>query len=241
MQHKTRGIVLHTMPYSDRFAIVRMFTEEFGPVSYLVPQSKSRTSKTPRSLFFPLAILDIEVVHHNLRDIHQLKEARLSLSLPSLYTHPVKNTICIFIAEFISKVIRDIQPDKLLFNFLVQSLKILELTDKGYANFHLVFAIRLTRFLGFYPDSGSYETGAFFDMQNGVFTHKMPLHNHFLYREESHGLSLLLRMNYENMHRFRLSGSQRTIIINKAVEYYRLHLAYFPELKSLEVLSEVFT
>jgi DNA repair protein RecO (recombination protein O) len=47
-------------------------------------------------------------------------------------------------------------------------------------------------------------------------------------------------MNYENMQRFRFSGNQRKDIINRILEYYRLHLTNFPEIKSLDVLHEVF-
>lgn len=241
MQHKTRGIVLYSTFYNDHYSIVRMFTEKFGTVSYMVSLSRGRKTKTPRSLFFPLSILDMEVVHHNLRDIHQLKEARISIPLTSVYCHPVKNAIAVFIAEFISKVVKEVQADKLLFNYLVQSLKILELTDKGYANFHLVFTIRLSRFLGFHPDESSYREDSFFDMQNGTFTMLRPKHEHYLPRQESRAFSLLLRMNYDNMHLFRMTGNQRNTILDKIIEYYRLHLSYFPEIKSLEVLSEIFS
>jgi DNA repair protein RecO (recombination protein O) len=47
-------------------------------------------------------------------------------------------------------------------------------------------------------------------------------------------------MTYENMALFRFSGNERQAIIYRILEYYRLHLADFPEIKSLEVLHAVF-
>lgn len=240
MQHKTRGIVLHNSSYSDTYSITLIYTEEFGRVSYLTARSKSRKTKTPKSLFHALAVLDLEVDHRNLRDIQRIKEAKAHIPLVSLLTNPVKNAIGIFLAELIGKVVKEVQTDKIFFDFLLQSVRILELTEKSCANFHLVFMINLSRFLGFYPDASCYTEGMFFDMQNGIFVRCKPLHPRFLNSGESRFFYSLLRIKYENMTAFNLTGSERKAIISAILEYYRLHLSHFPEIKSLEVLHEVF-
>jgi len=241
MLHKTRGIVLYSLPYSDAYAITLIFTEEFGRVSYLTSQSKSRKSKVPRSLFHPLSILDLEVDHQNLRDIQRIKEAKIHIPLIALLTDPAKTAPCIFLAELISKVIREEQTNRLLFDFLLQSIQVLELTPLSPANFHLAFMIRLSRLLGFYPDAAGYQKGMYFDMRNGIFTRNQPAHIHFLSVEESLVFYNLLRMTYENMSAFRFSGRERQTIILRMLDFYRLHLSDFSEIKSLEVLHDVFS
>ena len=241
MLHKTRGIVLHSLPYSDKFAITLIYTEEFGRVSYLTSQSKSRKSRVPRSLFHPLAILDLEVEHQNLRDIQRIKENKTHIPLIALLTDPVKSALGIFVAELISKVVREEQTNHPLFDFLLQSIQVLELTNHSSANFHIVFMIRLSRLLGFHPDSASYRKGMLFDMRNGIFTQFQPAHIHFLSPDESMVLHNLLRMSYENMFIFRFSGRERQMIIRRILDYYRMHLSDFPEIKSLEVLRDVFS
>ena len=241
MLHKTRGIVLHSIPYNDKYAITLIYTEEFGRVPYLTSQSKSRKTRVPRSLFHPLAILDLEVEHQNLRDVQRIKEIKIHIPLIALLTDPVKSAMGIFIAELISKVIREEQTNQLLFDFLLQSVKVLELTDTSFANFHLVFMIRLSLFLGFYPDASTYQKGMIFDMRNGIFAGNKPAHIDFLPPEESAVFHNLLRMSYENMSAFRFSGRERRTIIHRVLEYYRLHLSDFPEIKSLEVLHDVFS
>ena len=37
---KTRGIVLHSIPYNDKYSIIYMYTEAFGRASYLVARSR---------------------------------------------------------------------------------------------------------------------------------------------------------------------------------------------------------
>ena len=241
MLHKTRGIVLHSLPYSDRYAVTLIYTEEFGRVTYLTSQSKSRKSKVPRSLFHPLAILDLEVEHQNLRNIQRINEIKIHFPLVTLLTDPVKNALGIFLAELISKVVCEEQTNRLLFDFLLQSIQVLELTNTSPANFHLVFMIHLSRLLGFYPNTADYRKGMYFDMRNGTFTRHRPAHIHFLSPEEGTIFYNLLRMSYENMSVFRFSGWERQVIIHRILEYYRLHLNDFPEIKSLAVLHDVFS
>ena len=241
MLYKTRGIVLNSLPYNDTYAITLIYTEEFGRVSYLTALAKSRKSRVPRALFHPLAILDLEVEHKNLRDIQRIKEIKIHFPLIALWSDPVKSAMGIFLAELIGKVVREEQTNGPLFDFLLQSVQVLELTDASPANFHLAFMIRLSRLLGLYPDSTGYQKGMYFDMRNGAFTRQQPPHIHFLPPDESAIFYNLLRISYENMPAFRFSGRERQAIIHRILDYYRLHLADFPEIKSLEVLHEVFS
>jgi len=240
MLHKTGAIVLHTVNYNDTYAIVHVLTEAFGPVSYLTARMKSKKTRTPKSLFHPMSIVELEVEHRNLREIQRLKEARAHIPLLSILNSPVKSTICIFLAELIGKVAADRQPDQRMFDFIRQSIRILEVMETDYANFHLVFMIGLSRFLGFYPDSAGYRSGMYFDLRNGAFANHKPAHVHFLNPDESEVFFNLLRMNYENMALFTFSRHERKDIIVRILEYYRIHLNRLPEIKSLEILHEVF-
>jgi DNA repair protein RecO (recombination protein O) len=240
MLYKTRGIVLHHSPYNDTHNITLIYTEEFGRVSYLTSKSGNRKTMVPHSLFHPLAILSLEVEHKGLREIQRIKEAKALIPLFSVLCNPVKNAIGIFLAELIYKVVREIHPDKALFGFFLQSVQILDLTEKTCANFHLSFLVGFSRFLGLYPDVSAYRKGLFFDLRDGVFVPYKPAHVYFLNPDESLAFSRILRMKYENMHAFRFSGNERKTIITRMLEYYRLHLANFSEIKSIQVLHEVF-
>ena len=50
----------------------------------------------------------------------------------------------------------------------------------------------------------------------------------------------LIRMDYENMHLFRLSRVDRNRIANLILRYYRIHVPNMPDLNSLQVLSDLF-
>jgi len=238
--YKTKGLVLNTINYNDKYILAQVFTESFGRITYMVSKTKGKSTKVPRSLFSPLVVLDMDVEHQTSRDIQRIREARLDVYLYGIAGDLGKTSMAFFLSEFLTRVLRDTNDSKLLFDFLDQSVQILEMTDKSIANFHLVFMLKLSHFMGFYPNLEEYAENDLFDMINGEFVRYQPLHRHFLGRSESKALSLLARISYENMHHFVFSRQDRITIINRIIEYYSLHLYDFPALKSLDVLHELF-
>ena len=102
--------------------------------------------------------------------------------------------------------------------------------------------MRLSRFLGLYPNLEDYHTGDYFDLLNACFTSTRPLlHSSYINPEEAGRLRQLMRMNYETMHLFGMSRAERTRCLTIMNDYYRLHLPDFPVLKSLDVLKELFS
>ena len=237
---KTKGLVLNTINYNDKYNLVPIFTESYGPVTYMVSKAKTRGNKVPKSLFSPLAVLDMEVEHQPSRDIQRIREASPYTHLNGIAADMGKTAMAFFISEFLSRVLKESGENKYLFDYLYQSVSILDMSDRSIANYHLVFMLKLTNFMGFYPNLEEYGTNDYFDMINGEFVAHQPMHRHFLGRGDSLALARLARITFENMHRFAFSRNERVNIINKMLDYYRLHLYDFPVLKSLDVLHELF-
>ena len=57
--------------------------------------------------------------------------------------------------------------------------------------------------------------------------------------EETQHLPLFLRMSYDTMHGFAYSRQQRGVILDYLLDYYRLHLHSFPQLKCLPILRQL--
>jgi DNA repair protein RecO (recombination protein O) len=181
----------------------------------------------------------MEVDHQASRNIQRIKECRIEFIRNSILSDMVKSSITIFLSEFLSRILKeDTNPS--LFNYLKHSLEMLEFSNQSVANYHLVFMLKLTQFMGFYPNLDSYKKGTYFDLVNGEFVLQRPGHSHYIKQDESEVLSLLARISYSNMHLFRFSRTDRITIINKMLDYYKIHLNEFPALKSLDVLHELF-
>ena len=240
MHQKTEGIVLGITKYNDRFSIVHVFTRDYGRVPYLLPMGSGKKSKIRSALFSPLTVLKMEVEHLPLREIQRLKEVERALLFYDITSDMTKISLVFFLSEFLSKIIKETEKSGLLYEYLRYSFEVLEETKVGLANFHLTFLLGLTRFLGIYPNFENHSRGCYFDLINGVFTRSAPGHKYFIRGEQSDYLSLLSRINFSNMHLYKLSRQERNLIVDHLLTYYQLHLYDFPSIKSLDILKELF-
>ncbi|MGV8963175.1 MAG: DNA repair protein RecO [Candidatus Saccharimonadaceae bacterium] len=240
MQHKTEGIVLSIRKHNDKFSITHVFTPDFGRVAYLLPNSKSKKSRINRSVFFPLSVVALEVEHFPLRQIHRLYEAQRQFPLYSINVEFVKLSIAFFLSEFLAKVLQEKDENRLLFNFIKDSILTLEKKEKGFSNFHLAFMFKFAHFLGISPNLDDYKEGCYFDLINGEYSLNKLTHTHFLNFNQSNYLNIFKRINFNNMHLFRLSHNDRNEMINYMLDYYRIHIYNFPEIKSLQILRDLY-
>lgn len=240
MYQKVTGIVLHTLKYNDASNIVHVYTRQNGRVSFLVKIPKSRKSKVRPVLFQPLAMVELEADFRPNARIHYIKEAKSAYPFQSLPYHPFKSAIAMYLAEFLYWALREEEPDEPLFAYLQHSIKWLDGCESNYSNFHLVFLMRFSRFLGLYPNLDLFQEGCYFDLLNACFTATPPMGGAFLKPDEASRIRLLLRMNYDTMHLFAMNRGERNRCLWIINDYYRLHLPDFPPLKSLEVLQELF-
>jgi DNA repair protein RecO (recombination protein O) len=217
-----------------------MYTESFGRASYLIGRNLGKKSMVSKALFMPLSILDMEVNHLPKREIQRVKESKVCFPFSGICTDLVRNMLALFIAEILYRVLKETGPDPRLFDYLYKSVHLLENTTQGIANYHLVFLLGLLRHLGVFPRIETQKEGDYFDMLNGVFIDKIPVHQYYLDEEESTVFARLLRISFENMSLYSFSRRDRVNIINRILEYYRLHLPEFPEIKSIAVMQSLF-
>ncbi|HWS01482.1 MAG TPA: DNA repair protein RecO C-terminal domain-containing protein, partial [Prolixibacteraceae bacterium] len=153
----------------------------------------------------------------------------------------VKSSQAIFLAELLYKVLKEEESRPELFHFLNNSFQILDLLQSGVANFHLIFLIQLARYMGFAPTNNYNENQQFFDMASGNFTGTMPLHQSFLEPGESMFFKEFMDIPYEEAGKIKLSAAVRNRLLQRMVEYFSLHLGIRLQIKSLEILGELFS
>ena len=240
MLTKTQAIVLHSLKYGESRLIVDMFTRAFGRQSFIVSIPKTSKSKIKKQFFQPLTLLEIETDIRPKLQLQKLADVRMLTPFASIPFEPDKLAISLFVAEFLYYALRSEQRNELLYDYLEYSIMWLDGQQTNYANFHLVFLLRLTRFLGFYPNLDDYEEGDYFDLRESEFMRNTPVHRDFLHPEEAQKVQLMMRMDFPTMHLFRMSHNDRNRLLEISIKYYRLHLPDFPEMKSIEVLQALY-
>lgn len=240
MLQKIRGVVLHSLKYNDGSNIVTVYTEQHGCVSYMVSVSRSKKAGSHNAFYLPLALIEFESDYRTNVSIHRMKEVKASYVFRSLPYDPYKSAIALFLSEFLYRALREEGENVSLFSYLMYSIQWLDTCEKSCANFHLVFLMRLLRFLGLYPNLEDYYPGVCFDLRNACFTGRIPLHSDYILPEEASRLVSLMRMNYDTMHLFVMNRNERSRCLEVINDYYRLHLPDFPLLKSIDVLKALF-
>ena len=240
MLTKTQAIVLHAIKYGETRLIVDMFTKVFGRQAFIVSIPKTPKGKVKKQFFQPLTILEIETDIRPRQQLQKLHDVRLAAPFASIPFEPDKLAISLFVAEFLYYALRSEQRNELLYEYLENSIVWLDGQQSSFANFHLVFLLRLTRFLGFYPNLDDYKDDDYFDLRESVFMPMPPVHRDFLHPEEAQKVQLMMRMDFPTMHLFRMSHQERNRLLEVSLKYYRLHLPDFPEMKSIEVLQALY-
>ena len=240
MLETTQGIVLHYNRYNDDSAIVDVFTLSRGSLSFLVRDRRGqRKGGLHATLLRPLNIVELVFDYRPSASLQRIQELHIAHCYTSLPYDPIKETVALFLSEFLHGTLRNEVQNQDLYHYILYSLQWFDATNEGLANFHVAFLIRLTYYLGFWPNIKGREALPFFDLRDGVGTEIAPPHGLYLKEEEAAILPLMLRMNIRNMHSFRLNRQQRNRILDVLTTYYQLHVPEFRNLRSLGVLREV--
>ena len=231
--------MLHSFKYGESRLIVDMFTREVGRLSFIVPLPKTPKSRMKKQYFQPMTLLEIECDVRQRVQLQKLKDVRLLSAYTSVPFSPEKLALSLFTAEFLYHALRSEQCNEPLFAYVCDAMRWLDAVETGFANFHLTFLMRLSRFLGFYPNLDDYVDGCVFDLRAATFSLQVPTHRDFLQPDDTQRIHTLMRMDFPTMRLYRLSRHDRNRIVDVLLYYYRLHIPQFPELKSLSVLQEL--
>jgi DNA repair protein RecO (recombination protein O) len=240
MLQKTRGIILHSIKYGDSGMITSVYTEQYGRLSFISQGIRSKKSLVKGSYLQSLFLVEIEFYYKPGRDLQRMKEIKNLIPFASLPFEITKSTQAIFIAEILNKVLREEESQVALFEYLFNSIRLLDMLEEGIANFYLVFLVQFSRFLGFGPTNNFSEETPYYDMMAGIFVALPPGHPQYLNKEESTVFSRLLTMTFQNLTELTLEKSIRRSLPERLVEYFSIHTGTNLNIKSLDIIREIF-
>jgi DNA repair protein RecO (recombination protein O) len=188
----------------------------------------------------PLTLLRMEVTHKENKDIHRIIDHKVEYPFLSIPFDQNKRLITFFITEILSKVLREEEPDPELFDFIFESVRVLDGNIPGLYNFHLFFLFHLSRFLGFgvrYPEKKDFK---YFDLKNSEYLYLEPDHPYFISGGVLKNWVALTELEADGLDKLVLSGESRKNMIDALITYFELHIMNFGTLKSLKVLRSLF-
>jgi DNA repair protein RecO (recombination protein O) len=239
MLEKTRGIVFHKTKYSESSLIIHVYTEKFGLQSLMARGTRSRKSKLKAGFFQHLSLLDLVIYRNEKKDIHHIKEVKAAYSFASIPFDIRKSSLVIFMNEVVYKSIKEEEKNEALFQFLYNSIQILDMKKEGIGEFHLLFLVQLSKFLGFFPEKNFSDNKQSFDLQEGKFVQSVEKSELSMPLPFSNYLFQFLSLNYNSPEKIIIQGNMKNDFLDYLLKYYRIHLPNFGELKSHIVLREV--
>ena len=219
MLHKTRGVVFKYFKYRDTSIIVKIFTETFGLQTYIVNGVRSSKAKGRIALYQPLTLLDLVVYHKPSSSINRISEIKCTTPLKTIPYDIMKSSLGVFMAEVLYKSIKEEGEVAELYEYVQSSIEILDHMEEDYLNFHLQFLLKLTKYLGF----GITSSDQFFLLlSNDRLTEKT---------QQLLNEPFTLPLSIKN--------SERRMLLEHLISFYRVHIDNMSEIKSIKILREV--
>jgi len=240
MIEKDCGIVLHSFKYGETGMITRIYTRNFGLLSFIVSGVRKPRAKVQNSYLQPLTQVDIVFYYSDRGGLMHLKE----ISCPNPYSQMpfqiAKTSVALFLAEVLSKVLKVSDSNAQLFDYIKDSVNHLDSTPLTNPDFHLAFLMQLSRFLGFFPRNNFNAEQCYFNLAEGMYQKSFGGHDYWLDKEMSAVFDRLTLLSPTQMEPLALGREKRLLMLHKLLDYYRLHHPEVKEIKSLAVLEEVF-
>ncbi len=145
---------------------------------------------------------------------------------------------------------REEEANPHLYSFLSSSIQILEHIEHGVPNFHIHFITHLCKMLGFMPMDNYSNATPIFDMATAKFTFAPAGYvygTQMLGPEESQLLHALLNTPSTNLEKLfcgsqelKINGEARLAYTKRMIEYISHHIGNNIEIKSLDILHQIF-
>ena len=232
-----RAIVVNSTRYGDDSFIVTLYTEEGGTTTVSVKTAAK--GRVRMSHIQPLNLVEVTLTGKPSQNIKQIRECSVIWS-PTLSGDITKVLSSQFLAEWLSSILRSYShEDRHLFGFLFRSIEYFANAEKGVGNFHLFFLIKLTLYLGIFPNTEQWAEGRQFDMIDAQFVEHSPTHGYFLTESDSINFVNMLRTSYGTMHLWQMTRAERNRTLDYIIRYYHLHSIEVGRLRSLDILREI--
>ena len=242
MLQKTNGIVLRSVKYGESSLVTTIFTSLYGVQTYMVQGVRSAKQSRNRSSFFqPGIMLDLVIYHQPLKNMKRIKEFNAAHIYNGLQEDIVKNSIVLFSAELLLRLLPESAPQPSLFDKASRYLLDLDdLPQKDVANFPLFFIIECSRELG-YELKGSYcEATPYLNLQEGGYTHNPPPAVPFTSDGDARALDLLLSAgDSSSISSVVMNADMRLRLIDWYVAFLQQHTQHMGNIRSLSVLRTI--
>ncbi len=230
------GIICKTVKYGETSLILNIFSPDVGMRSYICGSVRKKHSNKAAMLrvmnLVDIVCYDKPATKPSLSRIKEVKYSKIYSQIPF---DVVRGTVGMFLIEVSRKAIVQTDEADQIYNFISARFNELDSKEVVLRDFHIRYLIDLARVIGFELQNNWSGVNPRFSLPGGQFIADGQQHRDTLGIDISELLS-----QYLSGHQPPSSKEQRRQLITRLVDYYRFHVDGFTEVKSLEVLYNLY-
>ncbi len=238
---KTEAIMLSTAKYGDNKLIINTYTRECGRMAFAVtiPATRNKASALPYCQ--PLFQNEIEYTGTSTpTGIHRASRITPGHTYMTIPFDQAKMSVVMFLAEILTKTLTYSEKNDDMYDYIATSLRLLDDRDFKGSNFHIKFLMQLAKYMGFYPANRYSEYRPCFDLSRSMFVENKLGVKHLITPPYGLIFSQMLDKDFISCEAITLNGNSRSYLLEKVLDYYRYHFETLDNIKSLEVLQQIF-
>lgn len=211
-------VVIRTIKVKDNSLVVKALFSDDTVRSF----AAGKISKTKANILLShLSFVSCSLVHTKYSSLAQASDFEEILPLKNIRTNTAKNLLWLFISDVLDKTLKDGAEEEGFYQWIRSEAVLLDNLSDGYANFHLLFMIRLCEKLGYGLTRESF----------APFAAGLPYPDKAL---------ALIEEPYESALLYPLSGKERSAFLEACLEYLSSKSESKIVCPSLGVLSSLF-
>ena len=230
------GIICKTVKYGESSLILDIFSADVGMRSYICGGVRKKNSNKAAMLRV-MNLVDIVCYDKSSTkpSLSRIKEVKFSKIYSRIPFDVVRGTVGMFLIEVSRKAIVQTDEADRIYDFVSLRFNELDSEQVVMKDFHIRYLIDLAREIGFEMQNNWSAIDTRFSLREGQFIADSQQHRDKLSIDLSELLSQYLAGGQPSS-----TKEQRRQLITKLVDYYRFHVDGFTEVKSLEVLYNLY-
>ncbi|MBF25046.1 MAG: DNA repair protein RecO [Flavobacteriales bacterium] len=231
----TSAIVLRTYPFRDKKLIVKVFTLDYGIMSFIITKNKSQII-----LSQSLTIAEVTYKHVKNKSLFYIKEVQVEYIYNSLTTNRKKMEIGIVLCEIMTKCLNE--KNKRLYIYIKNTLIQLDKIEKYAEGFDTLFLIKFCEIIGISPftKENSAKTNLFLNLEEGQFVkYQAPNKLNTISKEESYLLQKLAYLDFDDLNKINMHSSVNQTLFQIMIKYISIHLTDITKLKSINIFKSM--
>tara|TARA_B100000427_G_scaffold119610_1_gene99677 strand:- start:466 stop:1179 length:714 start_codon:yes stop_codon:yes gene_type:complete len=232
----TEGIVLRVYPFKDNKCIAKIFTKDYGLVSFIVKKTKNQIILSQQ-----LTVAEITYRKTKNKDLFYVKETHIKYVYNNIMLNYAKRQYSIVLCDLLHKCLKE--PNSNIYEFMAESFNWLNGVDKYCVGFDSLFLIHLCEKSGISPFTNvkDYCQEKKLDILEGKFAKNSMVSNkkHVVPIKESVALYQLAKLDFDDLKNYNLAESLNASMFNYLILYISTHLSEVKSLKSVQLLKDI--